>query len=201
MRRKIIFNEKEAKEAKANVDADDGRPPWFRRRKRKAWPVAVPLLGIERRMPVRDGDEGQKEVVWDTNWVDAKAIRTPTPKQRLSTMTDPTANTTGPFYMLTAIGTSLTVIGLCLILGSIHRLQRILWPLVMTGQMALSLYVGHALVGFTILKWIDMRRGESLSFIAFFVVMCWVTSVAFSAAWRSFFKRGPLEHVMRWMTD
>ncbi len=165
----------------------------------KVWPALVNLVGIERHLPVKDGDK-QKLIPWDTSWVDAEAVAHPTAKQRLASMTTISSGSKSPYYMLTAIGTSMGIIGLCLILASFSRMKRILSPFVLTGQMALTLYVGHALVGFYILNWIDMRRGNPMPFVAFYVVMCWVTSVAFSVAWRAFFKRGPLEMVMRWMT-
>jgi uncharacterized membrane protein YeiB len=166
----------------------------------EVWPIKVDLVGIERHMLVKK-DEAQELVLWDTSWVEVEAVRKPTAKQRLSSMTTVSSNSKSPYYMLTAIGTSMTVIGLCLILGTITRLRRIITPFVLTGQMALTLYIGHAVVGFYILNWIDMRRGNQLPFIAFYVIMCWVTSVAFSVAWRAFFKRGPLEIFMRWMTS
>ena len=79
-------------------------------------------------------------------------------------------------------------------------MQKLLWPLVLTGQMALTLYVAHVLVGFTLANQIELLNGGGLKFVAFYIGMCWVGSVAFACAWRSFFKRGPLEAVMRWMT-
>lgn len=201
LRRSVIYNEKEAARDKKKAAERGKSADPSRFRNRKAWPASVPIIGLERRMPIVGSDEASVEVVWDTTWIDADVIRNPTAAQRLATMNGLSSEGNGPYYMFTAIGTSLTIIGICLILGSIGRLKRFVLPFVRTGQMTLSLYICHAAVGFYVLKWIDMTRGNDLRFIAFYVVTCWIVSVALAHAWRAFLKRGPFEYVMRWMTD
>jgi len=171
-----------------------------RRQRGQRWPEAVGLFAIERRMLAR-GDDGQPEqVLWDTHWFDTAAMANPTAGTRLAGMVNPHSMRHGPGYMVTAIGVSLSVIALSLIVASFAFCRRLLHPLALTGQMALSLYIGHVLVGFSVLVMIGKLSGEDLSFIAFYIVACWVAAIGFACLWRSYFKRGPIEAVMRWLT-
>mgnify|MGYP002628361292 FL=1 len=102
--------------------------------------------------------------------------------------------------MMTATGVSMSVIALSLMLASFALLRRVLRPLVVAGQMALTLYVGHVVIGFYVLKWIERLRGENLIFIGFYAVVAWIAAVAFANWWRAHWRRGPLEAVMRWLT-
>ena len=166
------------------------------------WPAAVGLLAIERRLAVKPvTPEGPSEMVlWDTRWLDTAAMLDPSTGARWAGLMDPFGFTPGPGYMMTAMGVSLSVIALSLMLASFAMMRRILRPFVVAGQMALTLYVAHVVIGFYVLKRIDRLQGENLTFIAFYVVVCWLAAVAFANWWRAHWRRGPLESVMRWMT-
>ncbi|MCP4965821.1 MAG: DUF1624 domain-containing protein [bacterium] len=101
-----------------------------------------------------------------------------------------------PAYLVAGIATA------CLwIVGSMwlgERLsRRSLEPLVATGQLALTLYVAHVVVGLGVLEALGRIEGQTLPFI---VVASLVFSVAAGAAswwWRRHHDRGPLEGLMR----
>lgn len=165
------------------------------------WPPAIGLFAIERRMLVEPVGEGEREQVkWDTHWLDTAALLAPSVGRRWAGLVDPFGFTPGPGYMMTAMGVSMTVIALSLMLASFAVVRRVLRPFIVAGQMALTLYVAHVVVGFYVLKWIGRLQGENLTFIAFYVVCAWVAAVAFANWWRVHWRRGPLEAVMRWMT-
>jgi uncharacterized protein len=101
-----------------------------------------------------------------------------------------------PLFILAAVGASLAVVGLSLIIAARWAAA---WPvksLVATGQMAFTWYVAHiAVLGlFFVLGW-DQRTslGAALAAGLGFFVIC----VAVSVFWKSRRKHGPLEWLMR----
>ena len=102
-----------------------------------------------------------------------------------------------PFYLLAGTGSAVVVI--CL---SIELQER--WPnlwicrsLIATGQLALSHYVIHVVLGMGILEAMGRLEGQSFVFaVQSALVWCGVT-VGLSVAWRAYFRRGPFELLLR----
>ena len=105
-----------------------------------------------------------------------------------------------PQYMLSAGGTALVVIVLCVWLAD--RFSRAGWlkPLVSTGQLALTHYVAHIVLGMGILEMLGLLENQSLGFSVTSSILFCVAAVVFSYFWRKRFRRGPLEWVMRKVT-
>jgi uncharacterized membrane protein YeiB len=103
-----------------------------------------------------------------------------------------------PLYMLAAAGTSIVVIVLCVRIA--ERFAGTWWlaPLVATGQLALTLYVAHVVIGLAPIEEVQLsHRRRSVEFsIVWGAIFC-VGAVWFSHLWRRKFPRGPLEMVMR----
>ena len=96
-----------------------------------------------------------------------------------------------PLWMAGSIGSACAVLGGMLLLAD--RLVQLLWPLVATGQMALSVYVGHLLF---LSAAAGLVRSEAVSG-AFFTVGVFMLVVVLSCVlWRTVFQRGPLEAVL-----
>ncbi|MCP4958588.1 MAG: DUF418 domain-containing protein, partial [Actinomycetia bacterium] len=70
-------------------------------------------------------------------------------------------------------------------------------PFVSTGQLALSIYLGHVFVGMGILELMDRLENESLEWAVTTSLAFSLAAVLFSWAWRRRYRRGPLEWVMR----
>jgi uncharacterized membrane protein YeiB len=103
-----------------------------------------------------------------------------------------------PLYMLAASGTSIVVIVLCVRIAERFAVARWLAPLVATGQLALTLYVAHVVIGLAPLEELGLGHGpRSVAFSAVWGAAFCVVAVSFSHFWRSRFSRGPLEMVMR----
>jgi uncharacterized protein len=101
-----------------------------------------------------------------------------------------------PLYMLAASGTSVVVIVLCVRIAERFAGAGWLAPLVATGQLALTLYVAHVLIGLGPLEASGHGRRSVAFSIAWGAAFC-VGAVGFSYLWRSRYARGPLEMVMR----
>jgi len=109
----------------------------------------------------------------------------------------------GPLYVLSAGGVAFSVVALCFLVCGSVRVQTILHPLACAGRMALTLYIGHVFFSFILVgdqleegKLGSMELTESVAWIA----VVWVASLLAASAWLRFFRRGPLESVMRFLT-
>lgn len=98
-----------------------------------------------------------------------------------------------PLAVVGAIGLAFAVLGASLAVAD--RWPRLLWPLVATGRVALSVYVGHLLV-FDLLPGLleSSEVAEGLRTLAGFGAVAALGAMA----WLAVFSRGPLEAVVRW---
>ena len=102
-----------------------------------------------------------------------------------------------PFYMLAAGGTATALIMLAVAFA--QRFPGAPWTraLVAAGQLALTIYVAHVLIGMGALSAVGRLENQSLPFAVAASVAFYALAVAFAVLWRKRFDRGPLEWVMR----
>lgn len=105
-----------------------------------------------------------------------------------------------PFYVLAAGATAVAIIILCVMLTEKFSKARWLNPLIFTGQLSLTLYVAHVVIGMGILETVGLLKNQSLSFALISATLFCIGAVLFATLWRMYFKRGPLEFVMRELT-
>ena len=108
----------------------------------------------------------------------------------------------GPFYILAGIGTACLAIGLILLLTPILERIRLGSWLATPGRQSLTLYVGHILIGMGLLDEAGLLDG-SLSTDEIFqysLIFCLACAV-YARIWAVWFKRGPLEALMRRVTE
>jgi len=106
-----------------------------------------------------------------------------------------------PLYMIAGIGTACAVIAASIAVGERYKGASWIRPFIATGQLALTLYVAHVVVGVGILEVIGRLKNQTLPFALFASVVFCVMGIVFSHMWCRRFKRGPLEAVMRALTD
>ncbi len=102
-----------------------------------------------------------------------------------------------PLYILAGAGTAIVIITLCLEFTFRYPKARIFSPLVATGQLALTLYVAHVVIGMGFLEIIGRLEHQTLKFATISAAVFSVIAIVFSVYWRKRFQRGPLEWVMR----
>ncbi|MEE8599734.1 DUF418 domain-containing protein [Euzebya tangerina] len=97
-----------------------------------------------------------------------------------------------PLNVIGATAVAVAVLGTCLLLAG--WLPRICWPLVATGQMALTVYVGHLFL----LDWAPtlFEARSSYGEATLKVGRFYVVAVLFCVLWRHWFARGPLEYLL-----
>ncbi|MEM9954437.1 MAG: DUF418 domain-containing protein [Chloroflexota bacterium] len=105
-----------------------------------------------------------------------------------------------PLYMLSASATAVIVIVLSVMYTEHFQDKYWLQPFVSTGQLALTLYVAHVLVGMGIIEALGWFEGQSLAVSVRYSILFYIGAVVFSHVWRQYFKRGPVEWIMRQVT-
>jgi uncharacterized membrane protein YeiB len=93
-----------------------------------------------------------------------------------------------PLWMLGSIGSACAVLGGMLFLAD--RLPRATWPLAATGQLALTVYVGHLLLLAALPELLKREAvAEAFLTVGVFVLL----TAAVCTLWRTVLPRGPLE--------
>lgn len=105
-----------------------------------------------------------------------------------------------PLYMLAGAGVACAIIAASVSLGIRCADHRWIKPLVSTGQLALTLYVAHVVVGMGCLEAIGRLENQPLVFSLSASITFFIASVAFATLWRSRFERGPIEMLMHLIT-
>ncbi len=92
------------------------------------------------------------------------------------------------------------IIVACLYLSSRFASSRLLEWLNKTGQLSLTLYVAHVLVGMGFLEAIGYMENQSIVFSLCCALVLSSLGVAFSVLWLKYFRSGPLEMAFRNVT-
>lgn len=105
-----------------------------------------------------------------------------------------------PLYMAAGSGTACAVIAAAVAFGERYGEAAWVRPFIATGQLALTLYVAHVIVGMGTLESLGMLENQSLPTAVTAATIFCVAAVAFAHFWRQRFDRGPLEAIMRRLT-
>lgn len=114
-----------------------------------------------------------------------------------------------PFMIITA-SFALMVITTCIWLGDKFSHNRLLKWFTETGKMTLTHYVVHLTIGMLILQaltgkkytgLLQMQTPSSPAYILVFSIIFFLLSIIFSVLWSKKFKKGPLETLMRKISD
>ena len=106
----------------------------------------------------------------------------------------------GPLYLVSAAATSTVAICLSLEVAGRFRQSRLVRALVSAGQMSLTLYIGHAVVGAGLLYALGALEDHGILFVLGYWLGYYALSVLVAALVRSRFRTGPLEWLMRWLS-
>ena len=102
-----------------------------------------------------------------------------------------------PQYMLSAGSSAVIVLLVCLKVSSAVPTSKLIEWISKTGQMTLTLYVAHVIVGMGTLEAIGLLYNQSIGFSFFAAVIFSITSIVFSVLWLNHFKTGPLEAIFK----
>ena len=102
-----------------------------------------------------------------------------------------------PLYMIAGAGTACAVIAVAVSTGERFADARCIRMLVSTGQLALTLYVAHVVLGMGALDSLGQLQQRTLLFVIAYAASFCALGVLFAQLWRRRFARGPLEMLMR----
>ena len=108
-----------------------------------------------------------------------------------------------PIYMFNGIATAFTIISACILTANKFKNSFIIDALNKTGQLALTFYVAHVIIGMGIVEGLNpsMVGTYSIEFSVIYAVLFSLLCILFAVVWRKYQKFGPLEWVMRKVTD
>jgi len=108
-----------------------------------------------------------------------------------------------PIYMIIGISFSTLVISLCILLGKSYENSLVIKSLNKTGQLALTFYVAHVVLGMGLLEELGpFELGDySIQFSVVYALVFSLSCVLFAQVWLRYKKAGPLEWIMRKLLD
>ncbi|MBJ88397.1 MAG: transporter [Woeseia sp.] len=102
-----------------------------------------------------------------------------------------------PLYVLAGGAAAALMIGLCLRFAEWIDRVGMLKIIASAGRQTLTLYIAHILIGMGTLEALGMLGGQSIGTAVTAALLFCVLAISYAFAWSKFFKRGPLEAVMR----
>lgn len=108
-----------------------------------------------------------------------------------------------PIYMISGSSIAVLVISICILISQKLQHHFIIKTLTKTGQLALTFYVAHVVLGMGFIEFIsDKKLGEhSLNFSIIYGLLFSLGCIIFALIWTKYKKSGPLEWIMRKVTN
>ena len=107
-----------------------------------------------------------------------------------------------PIYMISGSSIAIFIISMSILIAKKYETNFIIIALTKTGQLALTFYVAHVIIGMGIVEFINPEKmGEySIEFSIIYALVFCVFCVLFAVIWTKHKNAGPLEWVMRKIT-
>ena len=104
-----------------------------------------------------------------------------------------------PIYMLNGIAIAILVISLCILLGKRYATNKVVVALKNTGQLALTFYVAHVVLGMGVIEAISSSKmgTYSIEFSVCYALIFSLLCIVFANLWLKFKHYGPLEWIMK----
>lgn len=102
-----------------------------------------------------------------------------------------------PQYIISASSSAVIVLVGCLYFSEEFPESNINQWLYKTGQLSLTLYVAHVIIGMGVLESIGRLEDQTIDFSLFSSLVFCVCGICFSVLWLKYFKLGPLEWLFR----
>jgi len=105
-------------------------------------------------------------------------------------------------YIAASTGWAIAFISFCIWAAeALSDKRALLDPLIFTGQMSLTHYVGHSAIVLSILDGFGMIKPQSAVCVFVLTIDVYTMMMLFSVLWRGHFERGPMELIMRQISD
>ncbi|WP_366295891.1 heparan-alpha-glucosaminide N-acetyltransferase domain-containing protein [Paenibacillus sp. AN1007] len=100
-------------------------------------------------------------------------------------------------YFFAAAASALTVLMICIQAAERWRESRWVQTFIRTGQLSLTHYVAHIMVGLAPLQLTGLLENGSIVFSTIYAFIFYAAAAVFSFYWKNHHSRGPLEQLMR----
>nr|WP_158606827.1 DUF418 domain-containing protein [Paenibacillus ginsengarvi] len=100
-------------------------------------------------------------------------------------------------YVLSGISSAVFAIAICSSIVEHYKDALLTRAVIHTGQLSLSHYIGHIVIGLGILETAGYLENGKLSFSMAYGTVYFIIAIVFSYWWRKGMKRGPIESIMR----
>lgn len=104
-----------------------------------------------------------------------------------------------PLYMLNGISVATLIITSCILIAERYKQTLFIQALYKTGQLALTFYVAHVIIGMGVIEWFGwIPFGEySIAFSFIYALLFSLLCILFSVYWLKYKTYGPLEWIMK----
>ncbi len=104
-----------------------------------------------------------------------------------------------PIYMISGSSIAILVISICVLIAKKYHSHLIIIALSKTGQLALTFYIVHIVIGMGILESINSTKMGyySIEFSVIYALLFSLLCIIFAMIWNNYRKIGPLEWVLR----
>ncbi|MGY6647506.1 DUF418 domain-containing protein [Wenyingzhuangia sp. IMCC45574] len=108
-----------------------------------------------------------------------------------------------PMYMLNGITVAFTIISGCILLGKRFNKSFIIKALRNTGELALTFYIAHVVIGMGIVEVLNPSEigAYSIVFSVMYALLFSLCCIIFAVVWRKYKQVGPMEWIMRKLTN
>jgi uncharacterized membrane protein YeiB len=108
-----------------------------------------------------------------------------------------------PIYMFNGIAVAFALISSCILISKKFQSNFIVDALNKTGQLALTFYVAHVIVGMGIIEIINPSKtyNYSVEFSVIYALLFSLLCMLFAVIWKKFYSAGPLEWLLRKITN
>lgn len=108
-----------------------------------------------------------------------------------------------PIYMMNGIAVAFTIISACILIGKKYASNKIIDALNKTGQLALTFYVAHVVIGMGVVDTINPGKlgSYSVEFSVGYALVFSILCILFAVIWLKHKNSGPLEWVFRKLTN
>lgn len=102
-----------------------------------------------------------------------------------------------PIYFIAAASSALAMLVICIEVAERWRERMSVQALISTGQLSLTHYVAHVMIGLVPLQLTGQLENGSVVFSTIYALIFYVAAIVFSYYWKKRHSRGPLEQLMR----
>lgn len=104
-----------------------------------------------------------------------------------------------PIYMISGSSIAIFIISSCILLAKKYKTNKVIDALKKTGQLALTFYVAHVIIGMGFIEELNPAKlgNYSIEFSVIYAITFSLLCIIFALIWKKYKKQGPLEWVMR----